>query len=59
MSQPNSYAGYIEIAAAQHLYGLTINIVFAGSATFSTPPDSPLNNHMYTTLIPCIIPTPP
>ena len=47
MSHPNSYAGYIEIAAAQQLYGLTINIIFAVSATFSTPPDPPLNNHMH------------
>ena len=47
MSHPYSYAGYIEIATAQQLYGLTINIIFAGSVTFSAPPDPPLNNHMH------------
>ena len=47
MSHPNSYAGHAEIAAAQQLYGLAINIIITDSATFSTPPDPPFNDHMH------------
>ena len=32
ISHRNSYAGYIEIAAAQQLYNIAINVVVAGTA---------------------------
>ncbi|CAN0440046.1 unnamed protein product, partial [Ectocarpus fasciculatus] len=31
MAQPSAYGGYIEIAAASQLYGLTIEVVIAGT----------------------------
>jgi len=40
MSLPSAYAGYIEIAAAQQLYGLNIVVVIAGNA-FPAPPQQP------------------
>jgi len=47
MSHPNSYAGYIEIAAAQQLYNISITVVVAGTAAFSPVPNLLLNNSLY------------
>ena len=45
VSHPNSYAGYIEIAAAQQLLDdISINVVVAGTAVFPPVPNPPLNN---------------
>ena len=46
MSHPNSYAGYIEIAAAQHLYHIIINVVVSGTVLPPTP-NPPVNNLLY------------
>ncbi|CAN0514650.1 unnamed protein product, partial [Ectocarpus sp. 8 AP-2014] len=40
MAQPSAYGGYIEIAAASQLYGLTIDVVIAGTP-FPPPPHPP------------------
>ena len=40
MSLASAYAGYIEVAAAQQLYGLSIVVVIAGNA-FPAPPQQP------------------
>ena len=40
MAQPTAYAGYNEIAAAQLLYGFTIEVKVAGTS-YAPPPDPP------------------
>ena len=45
VSHPNSYAGYIEIAAADELYNISINVVVAGTAVFPPVPNLPLNKN--------------
>ena len=47
MSHPTSYAGYIEIAAAQHLYDITINVVVAGTAALPSVPNPPIQNNLH------------
>lgn len=47
MSHPNSYAGYIEIAAAQQLYNISITVVVAGAANLPPVPNPPLNSSLY------------
>ena len=45
VSHPNSYAGYIEIAAAQLLYNnIFFNVVVAGTAVFHPITNPPLDN---------------
>ena len=46
MSHPSSYAGYIEIAAAQQLYNITINVVVAGTAALPSLPYPPIPNNL-------------
>ena len=48
MSHPNSYAGYIEIAAAQQLFNININVVVS-TAALSPVTNLPLSN----ALLPC------
>ena len=47
MSHPNSYAGYIEITAAQQLYDITINVVVAGTAALPSVPNPPIQNNLH------------
>lgn len=47
MPLPNSYAGYIEIAAAQQIFNISIAVVIAGTASFPPVPNPPLNNSLY------------
>ena len=51
-SHPNSHAGYIEIAAAQQLYNITINVVVAGTAALPPLPNPPIPNNLHVALSP-------
>ena len=46
MSRPNAYAGYIEIAAGQQLYNVSINVIVAGTAALPSVPHPPFHDNV-------------
>ena len=46
MSRPDACAGYIEIAAGQQLYNVSINVIVAGTAALPSVPHPPFHDNV-------------